>query len=92
MFIPQIYSTLEYHMYIRIKVIPGAKKELYKQTGDFTYEISVKEKAERNMANRRVMEILALHLGKKQSDFKLVSGHHTRTKMFSVKEAPDDHL
>jgi len=73
-------------MYIRVKVTPGAKKEVSKKTGEFEYEISVREKAERNMANMRVLEMLAKELGKNIGEIRLISGHHSRVKMFSIKE------
>ena len=73
-------------MYVRVKVKPGAKKELIKQIGEFVYEISVKEKPERNQANKRVRELLARHLNKEVGNIRLVSGHHMPIKMFSVSD------
>lgn len=73
-------------MYIRVKVIPNAKKEYVESEGENRLIISVKEKPEQNMANHRVRELLAARLDKKIGDIKLISGHHHRIKMFSVKE------
>ena len=41
-------------IYIRVKVSAGAKKENLKKIKNDHFEISVREKAERNMANARV--------------------------------------
>lgn len=73
-------------MYIRVKVTPGAKKETYVKTTESEYVITVKEKAERNMANKRVLELIALELHKGVQDIKIISGHHSRTKLLSVKD------
>ncbi|PIR37918.1 MAG: hypothetical protein COV34_02410 [Candidatus Zambryskibacteria bacterium CG10_big_fil_rev_8_21_14_0_10_42_12] len=73
-------------MYIRVKVTPGAKKEEITQISELVYEIKVKEKAERNQANQRVIDIIAHIFGKSAGSIKLVSGHHSRTKMFSVND------
>ena len=50
-------------MYVKVKVTPGSKKELFTKISDDHFEASVKEKAERNMANDRVRELVALHFG-----------------------------
>ena len=47
-------------MYIRVKVSPSAKKEIFKQINEDHFEVSVKEKAERNLANNRVIELFEL--------------------------------
>ena len=48
------------------------------------FHISVREKAERNMANNRILEIFRnMHRGK---PVKIVSGHHSPSKIISVEE------
>ena len=39
-------------MYIKVRVFPKSKKEEIKKISDNHYEIKVKEKAERNEANK----------------------------------------
>ncbi len=46
-------------MIIHVKVKPGAKEEIINKIDDNNYEISVREKAEDNKANVRVINILA---------------------------------
>ncbi len=73
-------------MYVKVKVTPGSKKELFTKISDDHFEASVKEKAERNMANDRVRELVALHFGIPTKKAKLISGHHSPSKIFSVEK------
>lgn len=74
-------------MYIRINATPGAKKEQFKQVAPDRYHIHVKEPAERNMANNRIRELLARELGLTEGVVKLISGHRSPHKIFSI---PDE--
>ena len=71
-------------MYIHVKVRAGAKKEMIEKISSDHFAVSVREKAERNMANRRVAELLAgeFHVSVKQ--VRLLNGHHSPSKVFSV--------
>ena len=71
-------------MYIRVKVAPGAKKEQVERTADNEFEISVKEPAERNLANKRVQELIARELSVDVKKVRIISGHHSPRKIFSV--------
>jgi len=71
-------------MYIRVKVTPNAKKETVVQSSDSTFTICVKEPAERNQANKRVRELLMAKLGLSKGEIKLISGHQSSHKTFSV--------
>jgi len=64
--------------------MPNAKKERVTKLADLRFEIRVKEPAERNLANHRVRELLADHFGVTKGDVQLVTGHHSRVKMFDV--------
>lgn len=71
-------------MYIKVVVQPSSKKEeLVKQT-DTSYVCRVKEKAERNMANMRVREILAHMYNVPIGKVRIISGHRNPKKMISV--------
>ncbi len=71
-------------MYIKVWANPGSKREIVEKVNDYTFEISVKEPAEGNRANTRIIELLALefHITPKQVRF--ISGHQSGSKMFSV--------
>lgn len=71
-------------MYIRVVVYPSAKKEEVINTGEQRFEIKVKEQALRNLANTRVIELLALHYQINPKLVRIVSGHHSSRKIFSL--------
>ena len=71
-------------MYIKVRVIAGAKKEVFKEKSPDHFEVSVKEPAEQNRANRRVISLFETHF--KLSGIRLVSGHHSPSKILSIPE------
>ena len=71
-------------MYIRVNATARAKKEKIERIADDRYAISVREPAERNMANTRIKELLALELGVPESSIRMISGHQSPHKIFSV--------
>ena len=71
-------------MYIKVKVQAGAKKEDLKQKNKDTYIISVKEKAERNMANKRVCELMSSFFGVSAKSVHIVSGYQSPSKILSI--------
>ena len=69
-------------MLIKVRVTTDARAEKVVKKADDLYVVSVKEKAERNMANRRVVEIIKeKNPGKRVV---LVSGHHKPGKIVEV--------
>ena len=72
--------------YIHVKVIAGARKESLKQKSEDHFEISVKEKAEHNLANRRVLELLSLHFKLQTSQIRIVNGHRSPSKLLVVED------
>ena len=71
-------------MYIKVKVLAGAKKEIVEKESDDHYRISVKEKAENNQANKRILEIM--HERFSNSQIRIISGHHSPSKILSVED------
>lgn len=71
-------------MYIKVKVTPEAKKEKFEEIRDDLFEISVKEKAKQNMANKRVQELIARHFGIMKGEVKIISGHRSSSKIISI--------
>ncbi len=69
-------------MYIKVKIIAGARKELVEKVSDDHYNISVKQKAENNNANTRLLEIM--HKEYPNSIIRLISGHHSPSKIISI--------
>jgi uncharacterized protein YggU (UPF0235/DUF167 family) len=71
-------------MYLRITVVPGAKKESLQKLSENKWLISVKEPAEHNLANTRVCTLIARERNVAPSDVRILTGHHSRVKMISV--------
>jgi len=71
-------------MYVKVRVIVGAKNEKFEKVSDTHFEISVKEKAQQNLANRRVVELIALHFGIPAKQIRIISGHHSPSKILSL--------
>ena len=71
-------------MYIRVIAKPGAKKERVTKKSDTEFHIAVKEPAERNMANKRIRELLAITLGVSKRSVRMLTGHRSSSKMFSI--------
>ncbi|OGI57397.1 hypothetical protein A3B85_00010 [Candidatus Nomurabacteria bacterium RIFCSPHIGHO2_02_FULL_37_13] len=60
------------------------RRESFKQKSDDHFEISVREKAERNMANNRVLELVARHFQVPKSKVRIVNGHHSPSKLLII--------
>lgn len=61
---------------------PGVKKELLERVSDDHYDVSVKEKAENNRANDRLLEIMRNQFP--NSIIRIISGHHSPSKILSI--------
>lgn len=71
-------------MYIKVKVVVGAKREkIVKKTEDH-FDISVKEPAERNLANKRILELVRDYFKVYNGEVRIVSGHHSPSKIISL--------
>jgi len=70
--------------YIHAKVTAGAGKESLKQKFADHFEISVKEKAERNLANARVLALVAEHFKVPLNKVRIVNGHRHPSKLLLV--------
>ena len=73
-------------MYIKVRVIADAKKEELILEKKDHFKISVREKAERNMANKRVCELVAGQLRVPVKSVRIINGHHTPHKLLSVQD------
>lgn len=71
-------------MYVRVSVTPGAKRERVVRVGEAELEVAVREPAERNRANRRVVEVAAAHYGVSLRAVRIISGHRSPRKVLSV--------
>ncbi|OJI09189.1 MAG: hypothetical protein COV08_02040 [Candidatus Vogelbacteria bacterium CG10_big_fil_rev_8_21_14_0_10_49_38] len=71
-------------MYLKVKVTPGAKRDQLKEIASATFAATVKAPAKHNLANRAVAGLLASHFGRPVAKVKLVSGHHSPSKIFDL--------
>jgi uncharacterized protein YggU (UPF0235/DUF167 family) len=70
-------------MYVSVRVVAGASVErLEEQKGRLT--IWVTQPAKQNLANRRVIELVARHFKLPLKKVRVISGHHTPAKLFSI--------
>ena len=73
-------------MYIRVRVNPGAKKEKFTKIGELEYEIFVKEKAERNLANGRIRVLIARNFKVSESSVRIANGHRGAIKLIKIQK------
>ncbi len=71
-------------MYIKLRVKAGAKEEKFVQKTKDHFEVSVRELAERNLANKRIVELVARHFKLPIGKVRIISGHHSPSKILNV--------
>lgn len=71
-------------MYIKVRVNPGSKKEKITKKSENHYILDIKEKAERNMANKRVCEIVASLYSIPIKAVRIINGHQSPSKILSI--------
>ncbi len=71
-------------MYIHLRVIPESKRARVEKRSKDSFLVYVREKAERNMANRSALSAMAAHLKLPPRNVRLVSGHRQPSKIISV--------
>ena len=71
-------------MYVKVKVTAGMRKEKISQLDDTTFEMVLKEPAQRNLANKRVRTLLARVYNVPEGKVRIVTGHHSQSKIFDV--------
>ena len=71
-------------LYVHAKVTAGVSKESFKIKNKDHFDISVREKAERNMANARVLELVARHFKVPVNKVRIVNGHRSPSKLIVV--------
>lgn len=69
-------------MYIHIRIKTKQKIESITKLSDTKFEVSVKEEAKQNRANTRMIELVKEYF--KTNKVKIVSGHHSPSKLLSV--------
>ena len=71
-------------MLIKIRVFPKAKEEKIIKKEKDSFEVFVREKPERGLANQRVKEILAFYFNLPENKIKLIKGGKSKNKIFEI--------
>ncbi len=71
-------------LHITVKVVAGAKRESLKEITSGRFEISVREEAERNLANKRVVALIAERFGVSEKLVRILKGHRGPAKLMEV--------
>jgi hypothetical protein len=71
-------------MLIRVKVYTDSKKQEIVQKEKDSFEIKVKEKPQKGLANKEVIAVLAAYFNIAKSKIKLIKGHKQKNKIFEI--------
>lgn len=72
-------------MHVRVRVKAGARKESFSAVNEVTFDIAVREPAERNAANHRITILLAEYFEVTPKRVRLLTGHHAPHKLYEIK-------
>ena len=71
-------------MLITVRAKTEAKKGIVRKISDDRFEISVREKPENNLANHRIVALVAIEFGVPASKIRILKGHRYRSKTLSI--------
>ena len=71
-------------MYVKVRVKTDARKESVRKVSEDHFEISVREAPEQNLANKRILALIALRYKIPLSKVRITKGHHSPSKILSV--------
>ncbi len=74
-------------MKLDLKVIPGAKKNLFKQEGDMI-KVYLTAPPVEGQANRALIAFLAEHFGVKKAQISILKGLQSRRKTINIEKLP----
>jgi uncharacterized protein (TIGR00251 family) len=72
------------YMLIRVRVTPNARKVSITKVDESFFEVRIDERAIHDRANKRLLEVMAKHLGVPKSTVFIVRGAKTRDKIIEV--------
>ena len=72
-------------MLIKVKVFPNSKKEEVIKKSEDSFEVKVKAKPEKGMANKEVVKLLSVYFKIPESKIRLIKGFKERNKIFEIK-------
>jgi len=72
-------------MLIKVKVFPDTKNNKIAKKSKDSYEIKIKEKAERGKANEAVIDLFSQYFEISKKDLRIIKGWKQRNKIIEVK-------
>ena len=72
--------------HIRAEVFAGAGEERMEKVADDKFRVWVREESRNNLANRRVLELMARTCGVESGKIKIVKGHKSSRKIFEIRQ------
>lgn len=73
-------------MYIKVRVLANQRREKVEVLKENSLKLYVKEKPERNLANVRVVEMVAEHFRISKEKVKIINGHHSPSKLLALSD------
>jgi len=74
-------------MLIKVKVFPNSKKEEITKKSEDSFEVKIKEKPERGLANKAVIRTLSSYFNISESKIRLTKGFKEKNKIFEITKA-----
>ncbi len=71
-------------MYVKVIVTPHVRREQVTKITDTEFHIEVREPRERNMANKRIIELIAREFGVSTTKVRILTGHRSQSKIVDV--------
>lgn len=71
-------------MLIHVKVHADSKEDVVIQKTDTSYDVYVREPAEQNRANSRMLDLMSLQFIIPRTRIKIVTGHHSPSKIIEI--------
>ena len=79
-------------MYVKVRVTAGSRKEKIEKVTEVHYNLWVREPAEQNRANQRVIEIIRELFSMVRGEVKIIAGHWSPSKIISIQFSKNEDL
>ena len=71
-------------MYLKLQVIPKARREHVTRINAEHYQVAVKKEAKHNLANKQALKLLANHLQIEPHRLRIIHGHQDPRKIVHI--------
>jgi len=73
-------------MRIAVRVSPSSSKRQVRRLEDGSYKVHIFSAPQRNKANKELLEVLSKYFSKREKDFLIIKGVHSRHKIIEIKD------